>query len=299
VERAIVILGVPGSRLGPRLARRLEARGAAVAALSQDAVWRGAPVTVQRAAVEWNGVALDRAGAVLVERPIFPWPQPQRLDDIVHDGAPDPGRAAAEREARALALSALRAAAERTAVLNRPDSVHVVASPATGLTRAAAAGLAVQPWTFGPAPDDAGGRVVLDSVGAEYWHAPSRPAPGEPAILVEPVGSSVWTLLVARRRILSGREHPNGGAWGGTADTGPAAADGWAGSMAPVASAAAAASGLDIAAVTLTTEEPHRVVWVDGAPDLEAWEGASEESVGDGLCDLLLEAADAGKGGAA
>jgi hypothetical protein len=248
-----------------------------VTAIAGDlaAPWTGGAVTVRSdGAVDWQGFDLTAAAAVVIERPLFPWPQPQRLETLLVEGAPVPEQAAAERESRALALSALRWAAERVPVLNPPLSAHLAAAPVEALGLASEAGLEVFPWRLAPAPDSeqGDGELVLDCVGRELWHEPARPEPGQPALLLESPPEAALEIVGAGPTVVAARRFSDCAAWSagdGTTVEPPATAAG-------IALRAVKAAGLFFGSVTLESGAPHRLLWVDAAPDLERLDRATE-----------------------
>lgn len=164
-------------------------------------------MTVAPGEVIWEGTDLLQVGAILVEAPLFPWPQPQMPTEMPFEPPAPEARLSPEREARSLALSALWIASENRPVWNPPGAGHLAASPAVALDRLERAGLRVHPWSLEPAPveGEAAGRVVFDGAGRDRWHHPARPAPGEPALVFEAVRGEVLDILVVGGRLAGAR----------------------------------------------------------------------------------------------
>ena len=270
--RTLAYLSVDAAGFAPRLVEAARARGTACVALSLDAPLRNQPVTISPGEVVWEGVDLLGAGAILVECPLFPWPQRQFPDDLRFEPTGPGARISPEREARSLALSAIWIASRTVPVWNPPAAAHLAASPAVALERLAGAGLPVHPWALEPAPDAAGdGCLVMDATGRDRWHRPSRPAPGEPAIVLEPIRGEVLQLLVVGGEPVGAR----GRRW---EDVPPEAAG--------LATAAARALGLQIAAVLVAAAPASsEIVAVEAGPDLADWNACLDGR----LAPLLLE----------
>jgi hypothetical protein len=248
--------------------------------LDLDAALRGGEVVVEPARVLWQGVDLTRADAVLVERPVFAWPQPT----IVKGSSP----LASEREARALTLSALYAAAETTAVVQRPHSAHLAVAPLSALDACARAGLAVRAWKSVDALDDSSdARVWLDPAGADLWYEPQSPTRGEPAWSPEPFDGAVLSLLVVGRQVAAARRFADAHAWR-ERDALPSAQ--------PVASPAArelalrATLALELSWLQvdlLEVDGGAQLLSVAAGPDLSAWDRDSNGAIAAALGSLL------------
>jgi hypothetical protein len=297
VKPTYAVLQTPGSSVGDSLARRLEERGAAAALLDLDAPLRGEPVTVRPGSVVWQAVDLTAAAAVLVERPVFPWPQPQRLRELIRDGAPDPELVGAEREARSLIAAAIPAVAEAGRVVNPPHATHLAASPAIALDGLESAGLAVHPWRLAPAPDDAAERLLLDAAGRDLWHEPGTPPPGEMAIEPDPFDGEILSILIAGGSPLGGLRHADGPAWLAGEQVAQLPPEEIPTAAAALAGDAVKRLGLDFAAVALilAAERPG-LLWLDAGPDLAAWDEALEGRVAAGLADYLIDVASGDRG---
>jgi hypothetical protein len=279
----LIHIGLAESALGQRVADAARDRGLSCAALSLDAALLGRRVTVRPGEVLWEGTNLLEAGAILVEAPLFPWPQP--VLPI--------GKAGAEREGRSLALSALLAAAEVRPVWNRPEAGHFAASPAVALDRLEAAGIAVRPWRLEPAPGSGEERecLVLDAVGRDRWHRPSRPPAGEPALVLDPLPGAALGLLVvggriagACRGIVEACPFPCGA-------TKPVAVESVARGCADLAIRSAEALGLDVAAILLAEGAVPDILLADAGPDLAAWDTLLSGGLPAILVERLAEAA--------
>jgi hypothetical protein len=244
--RTLALIGAHETGFCRRLAATAAARGTSCFELSLDAPLRNEPVSIGPGAVLWQGTDLLSVGAVFVEAPLFPWPQPQMLLEIGFEHPAPGARTSPEREARSLALSALKLASMRRPVWNMPEAAHLAACPAVALDRLALAGLAVHPWSLEPAPEEPrGGRLVVDAAGRDRWHRPGTPPPGEPSIVLDPVrGAQIDLLLV-------------GGALAGARGT---CAGDLPAQAAELAAAAARSLALAIAAVSID--------WVPGSPDI-------------------------------
>ncbi|MBZ5638394.1 MAG: hypothetical protein LAO51_06495 [Acidobacteriia bacterium] len=278
----LIYLGLAESGMGWCVADAARGLGLSCSVLSLDAPLLGKPVTVRPGEVLWEGTSLLDAGAILVEAPLFPWPQP-----VVPTEAPG-----AEREARSLALSALRAAAEVRPVWNRPETGHLAASPAVSLTRLEAAGVAVRPWRLAPAPGagQEAGCLVLDAVGRERWHRTSRPPAGEPALVLSAIPGEVLCLLVIGGRI-AGACRGAGGDLPPVDGAEVTAIGSVSSSAAGLAIRAAGVLGLDFAAFLLADGDEERVLLADAAPDLATWNALLSGALPAILVQRLAEAA--------
>ena len=265
-----VHIGLPESPFGARFAEAVRSLGIAAETASIDATIEGGTVTVRSDAVLWERIPLLEAVAVVVEAPLFPWPQPL---GAAPRGAGAPLPFAVEREARSLALSALSLVAETRPVWNRPAAAHLAASRAVALARLETAGIPVRAWKLLPAPErgDREDGIVLDSVGRDRWHRPSRPSPGEPSLVLGPVAGDVVSVLVAGGAAAGGERHPSAAAWSSGSPGAPLASGAIPKPFADAAIAAARALGLDIAAVALAGD-PAATLLVETGPDLSAWD---------------------------
>jgi hypothetical protein len=301
----LALLTLPGSALGDALRPRIEARGMECRVLDMDAPLTGKPVTIRPRRVTWEGFELLLAGALLIEKPVFPWPQPMHIETLPPDGDGQARALTAEREARALIVSAIRVAAESLPVVNPPDACHFAAAPATALDRAAAAGVPVARWRLQPAVSLAAGTgtghseggnpdgpavLTLDPVGNDRWHAPSPPKSGEPALVVDVPPGPVTTVLVVGDRVAAAVRHEDARAWawrGLTAGQPLASIDPPA---AETGVQAARACALHLAAVALGGS-PSAVIALDPAPDVSAWGRITEGRILDALAGHLVHLA--------
>lgn len=297
MNRTYALLRMPGSPLGDSLARRLGERGLRAELLDLDAPLRGEPVTVSPASVIWQGVDLAAAAAVLVERPVFAWPQPGGIGDLIRDGAVDQERASAEREARSLIASAIPAAAESGRVVNPPLAAHLAASPAIALEYLDDAGLEVHPWRLAPAPGDADGQLLLDAAGRDLFHQPGRPRAGDPALEPDPIPGAVLSVLVAGGEALGGLRHAGGAAWAAGEPAEPLAAGEIPAADGELALRAADSVGMGFAAVSvMETSGRCRVLWFDAGPDLAGWDARLDGRIAAGLADYLIAVAAGDRG---
>jgi hypothetical protein len=306
----IVVLSLPGSELAERIAARLGAgpgdapvagAGSEVVRLGLDALMDGRAVTVEADSVRWQGVELLEAGAVLLECPVFPWPQPQSLPE-------EGSRIRDDRGPRSLGLSAILTVASSRPVVNPPAAAHLAVAPTTALERLAQAGVEVHPWRLAPLCKGpiAPGAAALDVAGRDRWHQPQVPQEGQTAVLIEPPEprgpgkAEVLELLVLGGRVAGARAYRDPGAWStGTAGRTISGADVASTLARPGALAvrAAAELGLDMAAITLSHlsreldapdgsgvtgtdgDAPPTVMWADAGPDLARWDRALEGQV--------------------
>ncbi|MCC6405788.1 MAG: hypothetical protein IT453_01385 [Planctomycetes bacterium] len=272
-----VVLGSRGSRFGSAVADALHAAKVAaqrVHVLDLDAPFDGEALSVGPDFVAWRGLELTSASAILLERPLFAWPQPIGGE--------------ARRELAALRLSAVLALAERVPVLNPPHAAELALAPVLALDALAARGFAVQPWRFGPR-DGAG--AWRDALGRVADYEPRMPEPGEPAWAPEPFDGALTTVFVAGDTIAASAEHRDLAAWSAEAAASSAIApDRLSDELATLARRATAELGLAFAAVTLRVDGAS-VVDVDAAPDLAAWDHARSGAIARAAADLLVHAA--------
>lgn len=292
VKQTCVLLRTPGSPLGDSLGRHLEEHGLHAALLDLDAPLRGEPVTVHPDRVLWQGTDLSAAAAILVERPVFPWPQPRCIEGLIHDGVPDQDRAGAMREAWSLVASAIPAAACRGRVINPPAAAHLAASPAIALAGLGEAGLPVHPWRLAPAPDEPAGRLLLDAAGRDLAHEPGRPGPRDLAVEADPVRGDVLFVLTAGGVPLGGLRFADAAAW---LERSPEAAlppERIPAAAAELSARAIAALGLAFGGVSvIPAEGAFRLLWLDAGPDLADWDARLEGRVARGLADFLIDIA--------
>ena len=281
MRSSVAFLGLEETGFGHRLAQAAKARDLPCVVLSLDGTLLNRPVTIGTGEVIWEGTDLLEVGIILVETPLFPWPQPQMPQDLRFE-LPAPGaRISPEREARSLALSALWIASQTRPVWNPPVAAHLAASPAIALDRLAHAGHPVHPWSLEPAPEESlAGRIVMDCVGRDRFHHPGRPAPGDPAIVFDPIQGEIFELLLVGGRLAGARGHRSADIPKGAADL-----------------AARAARSLDLAIASVSVVQDGRspcVLAVDAGPDLADWEALLDGC----LAPLLVQELDAAARGA-
>lgn len=261
----------PGSMLGPRVVELARCEDLGECILLAPA----ARVRIDDRAVLWNGTKLDALSLLFVEEPLVPWPQP-----VAEPRAGEPvtelqRRGLAARERRALHVSALRLLARETRVVNEPErAAQLACSAALALERLEFAGVPVPRWA-----------VVSDAHAREGWcavplateHAPGGAETG-PRLEVELHGRARAHLCI-------------GGEWVAAGEPAPALEPRLAqrSSDAPgrereLALAALAALGLDFGCVHVTDGA---VAHVSVAPDLDAWDRASDGRVAHALAALL------------
>lgn len=276
MEKPIVLIGMAGSPLVDVTAAYLDRAAVPYYTLSLDAPLEGKPVTVAPGSVTWEGVDLLKAGAIFVERPIFPWPQARLPEERVDRDFTHEQWVVFQREAGSLVVSAILAAAEVRPVVNPPAAAHLAISPSIALDRLALEEIPVHPWRIEPAPPEklSTAGFVLDACGRDRWHVPRRPAAGEAALVIEPFTGEVVTCIVVGGMSVGAIRYDSGELWvkwhegegiaGEVTDSVPEAAD--------LASRAAAALGLGYAAVSIRTgASPYTVVLCEAGPDLDAW----------------------------
>ncbi len=277
----LAYLGLDESGFGPRVVEAAKTRGMTCVSLSLDAPLLNRPVTVGPGEVVWEGTDLLGVGAIVVEAPLFAWPQPQMPEVLAFEPPVPPSRISPEREARALATSALWIASEGRLVWNPPGAARLAASPAIALDRLDHAGLPVHSWRLEPlAGSIQAGCIVLDGAGRDRWHRPATPAPGEPALVLDPIRGEILELLVVGGELALARDRR-------PEEVPPEAA----------ALAVRAAQSLDlaIAAVSITgAPGSPEVVMVEAGPALAEW----DTCLGGRLAPLLLERLEAAARGA-
>lgn len=258
----IVFLCTRGSGLRPALASAshsgslagLEVRDLD-APLADGAVTIATSVEGER--VVWQGLELTQAAAIVVERPLFAWPQ-----------ALTPGRD--DRAARALLLSALHAAALRVPVIDAPASARWAALPTAALAELAHAGLDVHPWTASIPPANAA-PIAFDVAGADLGYEPRAPRENELAWWPEPFddsGGPVQTVLVAGERVVGGAQWPSASAWAHGSDARVLGAQELATELAQLAPRAARTLGV----ANLELDFFHgAVLRARSGPDLSRW----------------------------
>ena len=313
MKEEVALIRIPESSLVEEIAANLSGSRFLCRILSLDAPLEKKPVTMAGGKVSWEGVDLMRVGAVFVERPVFTWPQTRLPSDPVHAELPLKQWAMYQREADSLTVSALSVVADAVPTINPPSTVHMAVSPAIALERLAAAGIAVHPWSLGPAPPpgDPGGGLVMDACGRDRWHEPLRPDEGEPSIMIEPFTGEVVTFLMIGDTCSGAARHGTGGEWivrhggngaSGAEEPGTGADDAARreilsdpesyGEALGIAKQAIAALGLGFAAVSvLAGASRPEVLLVEASPDLAAWNRMLDGRAAAALADHLVSIA--------
>lgn len=284
MSRPVVLFALADSPLAARVAARLAERDVPVCVLDLDAPLSGEPVTVRDAAVTWQGCDLGDAAALWCEQPVFPWPQMIPPPCDLPDAANFERWRHYQREARALAVAALAAAAETVPLLGSLAAAHLAVMPTVALDRLAAAGLDVQPWRVTAAPPGSG-ELVRDATGRDRWHRPAAVAPsGRPRRYLAPVAGPVTEVLVIGGAVAAARRWPNAAAW----NAGDAGAPAAAGDLAEPACRGARALDLEILQVALAGGMPAAAILeADAAPDLAAWDALAAGAVAAALAERL------------
>ena len=301
MPKPIVFLGLPGSPIGTDLATRFgraASSGHAFHALSLDAPLENKPVTVTSGAVFWEGVDLLRAGAIFVERPVFPWPQPQLPPRKLRGDAAYKLWIVFQREANSLVASAIAAAAEVTPVVNAPAAVHVAVSPALALDLLARQGLRIHPWALEPAPltDRRRNALVIDACGRDRWHSPDLPQPGEFVLVFEAFSEEVVTFLVVGEKTAGAIRYRGAEAWARRGEIEEPVCESDSALSPPGSESVAAADrlardaakalDLHLAAVSVRTgPSSPAILLCDASPDLAAW----RKHLGPGLAAVLSD----------
>jgi hypothetical protein len=277
----IIVFALPASPLGAALGAILAAKGRDHAILSLDAVQDGAPVTIGSDAVRWQGVDLLGASALVLEAPMFAWPQPLRALERVAAGAALQAAAVADREARSLAQSAILIAAARIPSFNPPSAAALAASPAIALDRLERQGLPVLRWRL-DAQADANAR---DVAGRDRWHAPVRPRAGEPGIRFERGAHEVVVALVIGARIVGAFRHASVAAWADGREGRRLALDEVRPAVVELAARATASLALPIAAVAVAESPAPEILDVEVGPDLAGWDRSFAGAVAMAIAD--------------
>jgi len=268
----VALLGIENSPLPERLAGLLAQEGVPTRLLNLDAPLAGEPVTVRGAEVVWQECALHTAAVLWLERPVFPWPQmlpaPCPLPDVENFNR----WRAYQREAQALAVAALAAAAEQVPVVNPPSSAHLAVAPTVALDRLTAAGLPLVPWRVGPARDsDVVSVGILDATGHDRWHPAGALPPDAPRLSFDDDDGTVTELLVVGGKIVGTRQWPDTANWAAsdpttTATVAPAPLTG-------LALRAATALALEVVQIACRNDSAQAAVLLaEAAPDLTTWD---------------------------
>lgn len=175
--------------------------------LELDAPMRAGALTISPEGVLWQGFDLTRARTVVLECPWFAWPQA----NVTVSAAKE--RLGGEREARALALSALHVAARHARVVQPLRAAFYATSPLAALGVCAASGVRVRPWSAVAARPASSDGIWLDWVGHDAWTDPCPPAVGEPAWQPRPFDGPVTSVLAIGDSIVGARRFENARAW--------------------------------------------------------------------------------------
>ena len=274
MPRDVIVIGRPESRIDQLLAVHLADEKLGCRRLDEPVAADDHPLIIDQRRIEWGGVNLLDAAALVVEVPLYPWPQ---------EAGADGGERYRARQRRSLRISALRLAAARLAVINPPArAAELAASPALALLRCARAGLPVVEWRLGVEADAT--VPSLDCLGADDGCVPP---PGPERLSFPGLALPVFEILVVGRDAIACREVTDfdpsvvGGAE-------PRAAVDPA--LGRVAAEATAGLGLEVAAVRMTSSG--RIVLVDAAVDLAGWL-ESVIDVGVALARRIVEMVDA------
>ncbi len=275
----IALLRSPGSHWMEQVAS--DAKGA-VCLLELDAALTGGGLVITPNSALWQGVELTQMEAVISERPWFAWPQATLASSTSAE------RRIAEREARALSLSALHVAAERTRVMQPLGAAALAVAPLTALDVCAAAGLDVRAWRLVAARPSSPAAPWFDLVGADAWTAPRTPEVGQPAWHPEPFDGAVSSLLVVGDEFVGARGYADADAWQAAR-----AADG-APEISPnarkIAQIARRALGVDWLQIDLLdAPSGAQVLAAHVGPDLAAWDRDLRGSVARAFAALLAK----------
>jgi hypothetical protein len=208
--------------------------------------------------LDWQGCDLGRARVLFLEEPVFAWPQPW-LEGEVADESAHP------RTARALAHSALLAAARAARAVNPLEAGELAAEPLLALDRLARAGLPVAPWELcaRPAREPAG--PWRDPAGRVAGYRRAAPEAGELAWRTTADCAEPWSCLVVGEALAGAarRSEDHGGALG--PEQVPR-------ETAELALRAARTLGLDLLEVRIgRIADGPALTEVLAGPDLEAW----------------------------
>ncbi len=288
MEQTIALIGIPGSILVDEIATRLSGASFPIRTLTLEAPFEGKPMTIGRGAVSWEGVDLLSAGAVFIERSVFPWPQTRYPAEYEESGFTQAQWAIFQREAASLVVSALHLASTACPVINPPSTAHLAVSPSIALDLLAREGIAVHPWRVEPVPgeDRSGVGILIDACGRDLRHTPLTPPAGETALAVEPFQGPVTTCIVIGGRAVGAVRFSGLDSWALGRGAEVAAMEGDA---ADLAVRSVEALGLGFAAVSLRAD-PGRssVVLLEASPDLEWWDGMLGERVAEALAEHLI-----------
>lgn len=200
----IVLLRRPGSAWLDRVA---SATRSEVHVLDLDAPMHARALTISPERVLWQGFDLTRARTVVLECPWFAWPQANVSVLAAKE------RLGGEREARALALSALHVASRHARVVQPLRAGFYATSPLAALDACAAHEVRVRPWTAVASRPTSHDGIWLDWVGRDAWTDPCTPAVGEPAWQPRPFDGPVTSVLAIGDSVVGARRFEDARAW--------------------------------------------------------------------------------------
>ncbi len=249
--------------------------------LDLDSALQGASLTIDDERVLWNGFELLSAQAVLLERPVFAWPQP---------GVGAAGLAPqAAREGRSLIVSALHTVARSVRMLDPPESADVAVAPLIALDRCADLGLAVQPWELVAQRPNEDGRAWFDPAGGDHWLASAAPAVGEPAWSPQPFTGEVLSVLTIGAEVVGARRFSDAAAWNAGKPEERIAPGELTASDRDTALAAQRALGLSWLQTDLVQLPHTAILRLHPGVDLGPWEHDMEGGPSTALVKLLLD----------
>ncbi|MEN8007976.1 MAG: hypothetical protein ABFS42_13235 [Candidatus Krumholzibacteriota bacterium] len=292
----VALLGVSDSPVSDRLRGLLAGMDIPARMLDLDAPLQGEPVTVRGDEVIWQGFALHTAAVVWIEKPVFPWPQmlppPFPLPDVENFNR----WRNYQREAQALAVSALATASESATVVNPPWSAHLAVAPITVLDKLADGGIPVAPWRVGSVSTDNQEPVVaIDATGHDRRHPAGALPPDAPRLVFPSLGGEVMDVLLIGREIAGCRRWSDPAAW---TSSEPAQLDTSAPDQAAdLASCVASTLALEIVQVSCVGGgEGPAVMTVDAAPDFNTWDTQLDGAPGSILAHRLAALARVNQG---
>ena len=289
MEQTIALIGIPGSILADEIAACLSGDSFSHQILSLDAPFEGKPLTIGRGVVSWEGVDLLGAGAIFVERSVFPWPQTRYSAEYEESGLTQAQWAFYQRESASLLISALHLASTERPMINPPSAAHLAISPSIALDLLEREGITVHPWRMEPAAEGeiSAGRISIDACGRDRWHTPGPPVTGEQALTIEPFEGAVTAFMVVGGRIAGAVRFPGPDSWALGQE---AKVVGTEIGAADLAIRSAAILGLDFAAISVR-EDQGRVLFAEASPDLEQWNRILEGRVAELLAEHLISLA--------
>lgn len=345
LAEVIGLLSAAASRFVPELEQELRRRKIATEARPLEAPLQGDPLSLGAGIggsvrVHWMGLELDRASVVFVETPVYPWPQiqlqsPQRqLQTIPPSGDPNPPNRSAwkpaqevsfesldrttlatiDRESRSLLLSALRTAALKARVTNPVQTHEGAASPGIFLSRLHGSGIPVHPWKVQKQPSSETGTpigkpgsIAIDLQGRTLGQRPSRPGPGELALVFSRPPQEVESILVVGEEVPGRLQFDSAESWQDYRESSSASPslphktpEREGANRDPKRERAVAACrwlGLDFAEITfLSGEDDGALLMVDGSPDFEGWLELSDGRVVESMAATLTRLAQEGSG---